>query len=202
MGNVRSVAKAFEYLGASAIVSRDSEVIKNATHIVLPGVGAYGDGMKNLREFALIEPLTTAVLVEKKPFLGICLGMQLIARESDEFGKHAGLGWLDAEVKQFALPGSSLKVPQVGWNDLQFTQTVSPLFKNIAAGTDFYFVHSYHMVCANPAEVVATAEYGLQFVAAVQKENIFATQFHPEKSQKVGLTILENFIALGSPWNV
>lgn len=193
MGNVRSVAKAFEMLGANVLISNKVDDIRKADHLVLPGVGAFGDGMKQLKKLGLIDVLTEEVLEKKKPFLGICLGMQLLAKDSQEFGQHKGLGWLDASVKAFDLKDKKLKVPHVGWNNIKLLKD-HPLFKGLKQGSAFYFVHSYHMICENDEIVAATCDYGYDFDAIVAQDNIFATQFHPEKSQAVGLKMLENFI--------
>lgn len=192
MGNIRSVAKAFEILGADAIISNKIEDLKKAERLVLPGVGAFSDGMKNLEELGLMEALSEEVIKNKKPFLGICLGMQLIARESEEFGKHKGLGWLNAEIKEFKFEDKSLKIPHVGWNNINIKKT-GGLFEGIKNGAEYYFVHSYYMSC-NEDITTATCNYGTEFTAAVQKGNIFATQFHPEKSQTAGLKLLKNFL--------
>lgn len=189
MGNLRSVQKAFEHVGVDALITRDPTIIQNASKIVLPGVGAFKDAMHNLRELGLIDVLNDVILQEKKPFLGICLGMQLIATKSYEFGETQGLGWIDAQIVRF--PDSDLKIPHVGWNNLSFTNS-SPLFENIPDNSDFYFVHSYYFD-ADDTYATGICDYGTQFIASVQKENIFATQFHPEKSQKHGLAIIENF---------
>lgn len=192
MGNIRSVAKAFEILGADAIISNKIEDLKKAERLVLPGVGAFSDGMKNLKELGLMESLNEEVIKNKKPFLGLCLGMQLIARESEEFGKHKGLGWLNAEIKEFKFEDKSLKIPHVGWNNINIKKA-GELFDGIKNGAEYYFVHSYCMSC-NEDITTATCDYGIEFVAAVQKGNIFATQFHPEKSQTAGLKLLKNFL--------
>ncbi len=192
MGNLRSVQKAFEKIGIDCIITNNHDVIKNALKIVLPGVGAFKDAMNNLAELGLIDLLNQEVLVKKKHFLGICLGMQLIAQKSYEFGETTGLGWIDAEVVKF--PQTNLKVPHVGWNNVHFISQ-SKLFTNIPEDTDFYFVHSYYF---QSQENVTTAhcEYGIDFSCAIQKENIFAVQFHPEKSQTYGLKLLKNFANL------
>jgi glutamine amidotransferase len=189
MGNLRSVQKAFEHVGVDALITRDPAIIQNASKIVLPGVGAFKDAMHNLRELGLIDVLNDVVLQEKKPFLGICLGMQLIATKSYEFGETQGLGWIDAQIIRFS--DSGLKIPHVGWNNLSFTNH-SPLFEEIPDNSDFYFVHSYYFD-ADDTYVTGVCDYGTRFIASVQKENIFATQFHPEKSQKHGLEIIKNF---------
>jgi glutamine amidotransferase len=191
--NVRSVVKALELVGATVRVSSAPRDLQEAERIVLPGVGAFEHGMTNLATRGLIEPLADQVLGKGKPFLGICLGMQLLARTSHEFGVHEGLGWLPATVTPFALEGEGLKVPHIGWTEVSLDRA-SPLFAGVSKAPSFYFVHSYHMVCDTTDLVAASAEYGVRFTAAVQRDNIFATQFHPEKSQDDGLRLLENFL--------
>lgn len=192
MGNLRSVQKAFEHVGAEALISSKHEDIRSASKIILPGVGAFKDAMGNLHKLNLIELLNEEVIQKKKPFLGICLGMQLIATKSYEFGETNGLGWIDAEVTRF--PDSELKIPHVGWNGVAY-ENRSPLYEGIPDNSDFYFVHSYYF---NTDREYATGicDYGISFIASVQKENIFAVQFHPEKSQTYGLKIIENFVNL------
>ena len=193
MGNLRSVQKAFEKVGFEATITRDHALIKEATHIVLPGVGAFGDAMKNLNALGLSELLHVEVIEHKKPFLGICLGMQLIAGKSYEFGEHAGLGWIEeAQVVKFEDTG--LKIPHVGWNEMNFRHP-SILFKDIPDHSDFYFVHSYYFD-APSTYAIGYCSYGKDFVCDIQKENIFATQFHPEKSQTHSLAIIKNFANL------
>ncbi|MBI3290813.1 imidazole glycerol phosphate synthase subunit HisH [Candidatus Falkowbacteria bacterium] len=193
MGNVRSAAKAFELLGVETVVSNKFSDIQKASHLVLPGVGAFGDGMKHLNELGLIDILKDEVLEKKKPILGICLGMQLLGSDSEEFGRHQGLGFLKAPVKEFNLEGKDLKVPHVGWNNIRLIKD-HPLFSGIKQDSVFYFVHSFHLVPEDGQITAATCNYGYDFPAIVAKENIFAVQFHPEKSQTVGLKMLENFI--------
>lgn len=195
MGNLRSVEKAFQKLGARVVVTNDHELIAKADKIILPGVGAFSDGMKNLANLGLIELLNRVVIVEKKPILGICLGMQLFASSSREHGYNKGLGWLDAEVEKFDFSGINdvkIKIPHVGWNDIKLIN-FSSIYDGIINGLDFYFVHSFHMV-AKQNIVTATSNYGYDFVASVKQENIHACQFHPEKSQQVGLRFLSNFM--------
>ncbi|MFH2021083.1 MAG: imidazole glycerol phosphate synthase subunit HisH [archaeon] len=204
MGNLRSVAKALELLGADVVVTADSSRLADAEKLVLPGVGAFGDGMKNLNSLGLVDFLGTEVLTNRKPLLGICLGMQLLATDGFERGHHVGLGWIDASVRKFDFSGSNggstmrvFKVPHVGWNDVKFTnpeQTPNPIFSGLKDGASFYFVHSYHMVCKNNSDIAATCNYGYDFTAAVLHGNIFGTQFHPEKSQDTGLKVLENYV--------
>ncbi|HAM95380.1 TPA: imidazole glycerol phosphate synthase subunit HisH [Candidatus Azambacteria bacterium] len=193
MGNLRSVAKAFEKIGAQVRVSSSVEDLRNADRIVLPGQGAFGDGMKNLKTLGLIEPLYEEVMKKKKPFLGICLGLQMLARESSEGGIHKGLGFLQATVRRFQIDENSFKVPHMGWDDV-IPKSNGILFKGIGEKPNFYFIHSYHMVCDDSDVVAATCDYGEVFTAAVEHDNIFGTQFHPEKSQKNGLQLLTNFI--------
>jgi glutamine amidotransferase len=193
MGNLRSVQKAFELYEDNVIITNDPDAIASARSIVLPGVGACKDGIANLKTLGLIEILDEQVLLRKKPFLGICLGMQLICSKSYEFGEHEGLGWIDAEVVRFQ--SETQKIPHVGWNSVSY-QKPSPLFQGIKDDSDFYFVHSYHVVCRQPETIIATTDYITSFASSVQKENIFACQFHPEKSQQSGLKLIENFLAL------
>lgn len=193
MGNLRSLSNAFEYLGEEVIVSEDPQVMRDAERIVLPGVGAFGDAMRAIHDRDLIKPLNEQVLVRRKPLLGICLGMQLAARESCEHGMHDGLGWIDARVERLAVP-APLKVPHVGWNSLNFPKE-DWLFKGIRRNeANFYFVHSFHMVCNDPADRLATTDYGGDVTAVVRKDNILVMQFHPEKSQDNGLRLLQNWV--------
>jgi len=195
MGNLLSVYHAFEMVGAEAEITRDARHILDAHRVVLPGVGAFGDCMQNLNCLGLIEVLN-AVRESGRPMMGICLGMQAMAAWSDEGGRHEGLGWFDAGVVRLAPSDASLRVPHVGWNDVHWRRE-SPLFAGLPDHPDFYFVHSYAMVCSRPEDVDAECDYGGAFTAAVRKENVFATQFHPEKSQDYGLQLLANFLS----WN-
>ena len=196
MGNVRSVRNALESLGQTAIVTADPQVIHDADRLILPGVGAFGDAMRNLRDRRLDVVLRQEVIEERKPFLGICLGMQLVAKNSAEHGQHEGLGWFDAKVIRFDLSGNGskgLKVPHMGWNEIVPTGD-HPLLHGLRRDQFvFYFVHSYHLVSNDRGAVTATCDYGQPFDAAIGRGNIFATQFHPEKSQDNGLQILRNF---------
>jgi glutamine amidotransferase len=192
LGNLFSVAKAFEMIGAEVMISADPAAIAQADRLVLPGVGAFGDGMDYLSRNGLDKILSNEVLVNKKPFLGICLGMQLLGDVGFEYGEHKGLSWIKGKVRKLEVSGD-LKVPHVGWNDVVRVKE-SPMFEGIKNSADFYFVHSYQLVCEESDNIVATTTYGETVTAAVQKDNIFATQFHPEKSQEVGLKLLENFV--------
>lgn len=194
LGNLRSVSKALLLLGEDNLITNNKDDIEKADKLILPGVGAFGDGMKNLKESSLDKILTQQVLFKKKPILGLCLGMQLLAKNSEELGFHQGLGWIDAEVKKLESEKHKLKIPHVGWNDV-FPKKDAMLFKEMHEPS-FYFVHSYQVVCKDPDIVSATCNYGYTFTAAIQKGNIFGVQFHPEKSQKDGLKLLENFIKL------
>ena len=194
MGNLRSVSKAFEAVGHEAVVTRNAQVIGNASHVVLPGVGAFGDCMANIERYGLVEPIRASVQ-SGKPFLGICLGLKVLFTESEEFGPHKGLGIILGKVRRFAV-GTGLKVPHIGWNQVDF-QRVCPLFDGIADGTDWYFVHSYFVDPQEPQLAASTTTYGAPFVSSIWKDNIVACQFHPEKSQAVGLRLIKNFGA----WN-
>jgi len=195
MGNLRSVQKGFEYVGHEAVVTRDLRVIDQASHVVLPGVGAFGDCMANLGRYELTDVIHRSI-GKGKPFLGICLGYQLLFSESEEFGFHKGLGILAGKVKAIPLPHDdgdmSLKIPHMGWNTIQVNKPAPPL-QNIAPGSYVYFVHSYYVEPADSSLVSTQTEYGIPFASSVWKDNIFATQFHPEKSQAVGLQVLKNF---------
>jgi glutamine amidotransferase len=195
MGNVRSVYNALDYIGQEAIITADPKVIDDAARLILPGVGAFGDAMANLEARGLTGVLHRQVFENGKPLLGICLGLQLMARHSVEHGNHKGLGWFEADVVRFAVPGSKLKVPHMGWNEIA-PQVQHPIFANLKEGEFcFYFVHSFHIVCKDAGNVAATCSYGEPFTAAIYRDNIFATQFHPEKSQDNGVQILRNFAA-------
>jgi imidazole glycerol-phosphate synthase subunit HisH len=191
VGNLRSVQKALERVGAEAVVAGDPEALDAARGVVLPGVGAFGDGMAQLRARGFLEPVLRQVEAEK-PLLGICLGMQLLFEGSEEMGHHAGLGLLPGKVVRF--PEGDLKVPHIGWNQLQVRQ--DPLLAAIADGSYAYFVHSYYVAAAEPGDVLATTEYGKQFASVVGRGRIWGAQFHPEKSQEVGLRLLQNFARL------
>lgn len=193
-GNLRSVLHALNFLGADNVrVVRTSHDLRGAKKIILPGVGAFGAGMQKLDEQNLIQPIRDAVLAGT-PYLGICLGMQFLFERSDEMGDHDGLGLIPGYVTRFP-SDLGLKVPHMGWNQLQPCQP-SPLLKNVPAGSYSYFVHSYYCVPANPADTLITVDYGIPFAAGISRDNIYAVQFHPEKSQRTGLQILSNFLEL------
>ncbi|MGZ8364730.1 MAG: imidazole glycerol phosphate synthase subunit HisH [Nitrospira sp.] len=190
MGNLRSVSKAFEAVGHQTIVTRDSSTIQSASHVVLPGVGAFGDCMTNLRQYGLIEPIKAAIR-SGKPFLGICLGFQLLFTESEEFGRHEGLDILPGRVRSFSRD-QALKVPHMGWNQIAI-QSSCPVFEGIADGSNWYFVHSFFVDPCEKQITATTTTYGIAFTSSVWKDNVVACQFHPEKSQAVGLQLIKNF---------
>lgn len=190
-GNVKSVEKALQFLGEDAILTSDKEQILNADGVILPGVGAFGDAMERLHSRGLANVIYE-VVNRKIPFLGICLGLQLLFESSEETPGAKGLGILKGKIVRFP-DSEELKVPQIGWNDLQFPNK-GRLFKGISEGEYVYFVHSYYLKAEKPDIVVATAQYGVTVHAAVESGNVFACQFHPEKSSKVGLAILKNFV--------
>jgi imidazole glycerol-phosphate synthase subunit HisH len=193
MGNLHSVSKALESVGADVVVSSSPKDVQEAEKIVLPGVGSFAQGMQHLKELGLVPVLTEEVLEKKKLFLGICLGMHLIAESGDEGGETGGLGWIKARVERFSFPNNGFKVPHMGWNNVDLVND-SPLFERLRNPVDLYFVHSYHFVPEDKTLIKASCDYGQRFAAAVSKDNIHLFQFHPEKSQQVGQKILENFI--------
>ena len=200
-GNLRSAAKAFERAASDAtpsepaVVTDDAERVRNADRIVLPGVGAFADCKAGLAsQEGMIEALEDAVLRRGVPFLGICVGMQLMARVGHEHGEHEGLGWIDGEVAPLAPSDNSLKVPHMGWNDLAVADEGHPILQGLTGGAHAYFVHSYGLTCRRDDEVFATVDYGGPITAVAGRDNMVGTQFHPEKSQAVGLTIIRNFL--------
>jgi glutamine amidotransferase len=190
MGNLRSVQKGLERVGFAAEVTRDPERITAAVGVVLPGVGAFGACMGNLRGYGLVETVRH-VITRGTPFLGICLGMQLLFEESEEFGPVPGLGIFPGRVVRFP-ESEMLKVPHMGWNQIRKHQD-APHLQGIEDGAFVYFVHSYYVVPDDPSLTATSTEYGFEFASAVARDNVFATQYHPEKSQRVGLQILANF---------
>jgi glutamine amidotransferase len=191
--NVDSVKRAFETLGASAFITDVPGDLAEADRIVLPGVGAFPDAMRKLHERGLDDALAVNVLEEGAPFLGVCLGMQLLAGIGQEVSETKGLGWLDASIGRLEATDADPRIPHVGWNEVDPVRA-SPLFDGIPPGADFYFVHSFHMTCADAADVLATTPYCGGFTSVVQREHIFGVQFHPEKSQQWGLRLLKNFL--------
>ncbi len=191
MANLRSVQKAFEAVGHAAEISADPERARTAARLVLPGVGAFRDAIAKLRETGLGDAVTTHIDAGR-PFLGICLGLQLLFTRSHEDGDHAGLNLFPGEVVGFT-PEPGLRIPHMGWNTLRLTQPTCPLWKGLPADSAFYFVHGFYAVPTDPAVVSATADYPTPFCAALWRDNVYATQFHPEKSQDVGRIVLRNF---------
>ncbi|MFP6609033.1 MAG: imidazole glycerol phosphate synthase subunit HisH [Deltaproteobacteria bacterium] len=196
MGNLRSVAKALEHVGADVKVTAEPADIAKADAVVLPGVGAFGRCMDNLREAGLDKPVKIAA-ASGRPFLGICVGMQILFEESEEFGPVKGLGILPGRVRRFSTDGPSVRVPHIGWNELQIHKR-HPVLKGVAEGARAYFVHSYYVDCPVDGLAVTTTVHGGEFVSAVERGSVFATQFHPEKSQAVGLRLLDNFAAMAA----
>lgn len=191
LGNLKSVSSAVEKIGGKPFISHSANELQEADALILPGVGAFGDGMNNLRNLGLIEPLTSMVFDLKKPILGICLGSQLMAKESFEFGYHEGLRWIDASVVRLETAG--LRIPHVGWNEL-IQLKKDTLFAGISPEALFYYVHSYYVKSNVSDIVIGECEYGRTFTAAYKQGNIYGVQFHPEKSQHDGLELLKNFL--------
>ena len=191
MGNLRNVERGFERIGLEAKVTRNKREIQRASAIVLPGVGAFKDCMINLEKYGLVESILRSI--EKgKPYLGICLGLQILFSESEEFGSHKGLDLVKGRVVKFK-PDPEHKVPHMGWNTVEIEREV-PMLQGIVSGEFFYFVHSYYVIPEDMQWISTFTNYGKSFVSSICKENLFATQFHPEKSQQKGLRILENFV--------
>jgi len=193
MGNLRSVQKALEHAGADARVTDSPEVVRKAQGVVLPGVGAFGAAMEKIKANIPLKVLEREVLEQKKPFLGICVGLQVLADKGFEFGEHLGLGWVKGTVDR--IESGDLPLPHVGWNNIKKLKD-SPLLSKFDDNQDFYFVHSYKFSEVDWDNAVASTEYGQQFTSVVAKGNIFGVQFHPEKSQKAGKILLNNFLEI------
>ena len=194
-GNLRSAAKAFEHVGKTSVsVTADPDAVARADRIVLPGVGAFADCRRGLHALdGMVEALSDAVTVRARPFLGICVGMQLMATRGLEHGVHDGFDWIAGSVQAIAPSDSDLKIPHMGWNDLALRGD-HPLLANLGQGAHMYFVHSYHLAAASEKAVLATVDYGGTITAVVGRDNLVGTQFHPEKSQACGLRLIENFL--------
>ncbi len=193
MGNLRSVERKLKRVGADVRISSGVEEINKASKLILPGVGHFGKAVRNLKDSGIWEVLNKKVLKEKTPILGICLGMQLMANYSEE-GNVKGLGWFDANVIKFKIDDKlKFKVPHIGWNQI-LIEKKSELLKNIPKDSMFYFVHSYHIICNNSEDILTSTEYEYKFTSAIQKDNIYGTQFHPEKSHDDGEILFENFL--------
>ncbi len=194
IGNLGSIVNMLKKVGAEAAVTSHTAVIENADKLILPGVGAFDNGMTKLSELGLVPILNDKVIRQKTPILGLCLGMQLFTQRSEE-GKSPGLGWIEAETIRFRFDKTrpSLKIPHMGWNYITIKQP-SRIFDEMYEEPRFYFVHSYHLVCKNEQDVLATTFYGYEFVSVVMRENIIGMQFHPEKSHKFGMKLFKNFV--------
>jgi imidazole glycerol-phosphate synthase subunit HisH len=193
MGNLRSIQYKLAKEGIDALISSEIASIEQADKLILPGVGAFASGMNNLEKLGVLPILNHKVLKQKVPILGICLGMQLLSERSEE-GNVNGLGWIDAQTKKFSFGAdTNLRVPHVGWNTINIKKD-SLLLDGVVENQRFYFTHSYYVDCSNPADIVATTDYGVQLVSVVQRDNVFGTQFHPEKSHRRGLDLILNFI--------
>jgi len=195
MGNLDSVRRAVEECGGRPVVTDQAQDIDRATHIILPGVGSFRDGMRNLRERSLDAILREQVVGKQIPFLGICLGMQMLATKGWEGGETEGLGWIDGEVKKLEPVGEDARIPHIGWNEVAVSEP-SALFGGITGVRDFYFVHSYHLCCRSERDILARTSYCGGFVSAVGRGQVFGVQFHPEKSQRVGFQLLKNFLSV------
>ncbi len=195
MGNVASLQNMVKKIGGNAVIHSDPDQVLKAKKLILPGVGAFDHAMKRLQDLHLLEPLREVVLKKGVPILCICLGCQLLTRRSEE-GILPGLGWIDAETVRFSFsPPTMLRIPHMGWNRVT-PKKPSRLLKGLEDGARFYFVHSYHLVCKDKKDVLTTSHYGYEFVSAVERDNIFGTQFHPEKSHRYGLQMIRNFYEL------
>lgn len=192
-GNVKSVFNLVSAIAPDTVISNDAEQITRATHVILPGVGAFGAAMRKINERLPLDLLARVVLEQKKPFLGICVGMQVLATRGLEFGDFAGLGWIEGVTERLN-PGE-LPLPHIGWNNTEATRP-SPLLDGMGDSPDFYFVHSYAMRPKDPSRILATTQYGDTFCSAVQFENVYGVQFHPEKSQRTGARLIRNFLAV------
>jgi glutamine amidotransferase len=193
VGNLGSIVNMLKKIGAKAQASSDPDVLRQAEKLILPGVGAFDPGMRKLNEVGLAPLLNELVLEKKVPVIGLCLGMQLMTKRSEE-GTEAGLGWIDAETVRFKFrpENAHLKIPHMGWNTLDIRRQ-HPLVSDLGPESRFYFVHSYHIVCADEADVVAYTDYGYPLAAVINKDNIMGAQFHPEKSHRYGMQLLKNF---------
>ena len=193
MGNLASIQNAFESLGADSFIVETPDMLSSAERIILPGVGAFAAAMKHLEGGQWIPAIEHAVQTQQRPLLGICLGMQILLSSGEEGGPCKGLDIISGEVKQLSLSDPSLRLPHMGWNEVDYT-TESPLFKDIPDQSDFYFVHSYAVSPTNDADVIARTQYGDDFVVAIRRKNVFGVQFHPEKSSMPGRKLLQNFL--------
>jgi imidazole glycerol-phosphate synthase subunit HisH len=194
MGNLHSVKRKLDRIGVHGQITSDPGEVLRADKLILPGVGHFGKAMEYLAALGLVPALQEAVLDRRTPILGICLGMQLFARHSQE-GDVEGLGWIDADVTRFAIDDARLKVPQMGWNGVRVARP-DPVLHGVTEETEFYFVHAYHLVCRDSADVLCETDYGYPFTSVVQRDNLYGVQFHPEKSHEAGEALLRNFLYL------
>jgi len=194
MGNVGSIHNMLKHIGVASLITDKVEDVTRADKLIFSGVGAFDNGMKSLAELGMIPILNRKVLEEKTPVLGICLGMQLLSEKSEE-GQLPGLGWIQARTVRFSFPDNDghLKIPHMGWNTVEITKA-GPLFEGMFAEPRFYFVHSYHLVCDDHKDELCLTHHGYDFASVINRDNIFGVQFHPEKSHKFGMKLLENFI--------
>lgn len=190
LGNLKSIYNMFKKVGIQSVITSDIEEIKNADKYLLPGVGSFDHGIKNLKSAPFFETLEKEVLENKKPILGICLGMQLLTNSSEE-GEEEGLGWIDAKTVYFNLEDETLAIPHMGWNRV-IPKENNSIFKELEENR-FYFVHSYHVVCNNDDNILAVSNYEKEFTCSIHKDNVYGVQFHPEKSHKFGMQLLKNF---------
>ena len=193
MGNIGSIQNMFKRISVKSVISSKIEILNNCDKLILPGVGSFDQGMKNLKNHNFIRFLNDYVIKDKKPILGICLGMQLFADNSEE-GDLSGLGWIKGNVKKFNLRKDGLKVPHMGWNNIECKN--SKLFLNLPSEKRFYFVHSFFFECKNKENIISTTDYGINFASSINKQNIWGTQFHPEKSHICGMNLLKNYAKL------
>lgn len=196
LGNLASIANMLKKIGVPARITSDSSEVLNAEKLILPGIGAFDQGIQSLRERRLIEPLNKRVLGDKIPVIGVCLGMQLLGTSSEE-GRETGLGWISARTVWFRNTAgcSGLRVPHMGWNTIRGVRP-DPILEGLGERSRFYFVHSYHVVCESPEDVVATTNYGVDFVSILRHGNVWGAQFHPEKSHRFGMQLLRNFAGI------
>jgi glutamine amidotransferase len=193
-GNVKSIINSFEYIGSKILVISDVSSLRTASHLILPGVGAFGHCASKLQASGLLDGISECVLINKVPTLGICVGMQLLADSSNELGMHNGLGWLGGEVRKVVSSGTDVRIPHVGWNDVVFRGDFGEFRTGDTA--DFYFDHSYALSRPKNGEILAVCQHGVEFCAAVRRDNIVASQFHPEKSQNAGFQFLRGFLEM------
>jgi glutamine amidotransferase len=199
LGNVRSVMSALEFLGAPALITENPDDLLAAEKLILPGVGSFRAAMENIHRRNLEAPILACVRDHQKPILGICLGMQLLAQSGDEDGPTPGLGLIAGRVTDLPRLPPPMRVPHIGFNTATFAVRERSIFDGLGPHADFYFVHSYRMICTDPSDVSSSCEYGEAFTSSVQRGHIYGTQFHPEKSQSNGLRVLKNFVGLGPP---